>query len=113
MQHSFQREIEQKLAVRSGSDNLADSVQNTSLKNHTNSTYHYNQELPYSDSKCTSQNDTYLIQLEKHSQQTVDKPFHPDKSGMPNPSAIQQIVKNLVVRFIDLLVEGEGTIVEA
>ena len=47
MQHSFQREIEQKLAIRSVSDNLADSLQNTSLKNHTNSTCHYNQELPY------------------------------------------------------------------
>ena len=45
--------------------------------------------------------------------ETVDKPFHSNKSAMPNLSAIPQIVKNLVVRFIDLLVEGEGTIVEA
>ena len=107
-QHNFQREIHQKPVVRSGSDHLANSLQNMSLKDHRNNIHHYNQVLPYSNLKQTSQSDTYLIHLDKHSKHIVENSLHPDKSAMSKtPSMISRIVKDPVDRFIELLVEGE------
>ena len=41
-QHYFRREIHQKPVVRSGSDHLVNSLQNTLLKDNTNSIHRYN-----------------------------------------------------------------------
>ena len=81
-QNYYQRKIYQKPVVRSGSDHLANSLQNMSHKGHTNSTHHYNQMLPYSNPKRTSQSDTYFIHQDKHSQHIIDNPLHPDKSTL-------------------------------
>ena len=111
-QHYFQKEIHQKPVVRSGSDHLANSLQNMSLKDHTNSIHHYNQVLPYSNPKWTSQSDTYLIHPDKHSKHIVENPLHPDKSAVSKtPSTISRIVKDPADIFIDLLVESEETII--
>ena len=84
-----------------------------SLKDHTNSIHHYNQVLPYSNPKRTSQSDTYLIHQDKHSKHIVENPLHSDKSAVSKtPSTISRIVKDPVDRFIDLLVEGEETIIK-
>ena len=82
-------------------------------KDHTNSTNHYNQELPYSNPKRISQSDTYFIHPDKYSQHIADNPLHPDKLAMSKTtSTILRIVKEPVDRFIDFLVEGEETITE-
>ena len=88
-QQYFKREINQKPVVRSGSDYLANSQQNMSLKDHTDSIHRYNQMLSYSNPKRTSQSNTYLIHPEKHSLHVVDNLLHPNKSAVSKtPSTI-------------------------